>query len=62
MIMNCILVFDIGKTNQKYFLFDTNFNLILQGNEKTPKIKDEDGDTCDDIEKITKWIKKVFYR
>ena len=62
MINNCILVFDIGKTNQKYFLFDTNYNLILQGNKKTQKTKDDDGDTCDDIEKMTSWIKKVFYK
>ena len=39
MINNCILVFDIGKTNQKYFLFDTNYNLILQGNKKPKKLK-----------------------
>ena len=62
MINNCILVFDIGKTNQKYFLFNTNYNLIMQGNKKTQKTKDDDGDTCDDIEKMTSWIKKVFYK
>ena len=61
MIKNCILVFDIGKTNQKYYLFDANYSLIRQGNKKTQKTIDDDGDTCDDIEKMTSWIKKVFY-
>lgn len=54
------LIFDIGKTNKKYFVFDTAFNVIEKEETVFPEIKDEDGFPCDDIAKISEWIKAVF--
>lgn len=50
-----IAIFDIGKTNKKFFLFDENLNEIKETYVKFPTIKDEDGDECDDLDKITQW-------
>lgn len=52
-----IAIFDIGKTNKKFFLFDENLNEINQTYVKFPTIKDEDGEECDDLDKITEWAK-----
>ena len=51
-----IAVFDIGKTNKKFLLFDEELNVVFQQEEKFETILDDDGDECDDIEKIEAWI------
>ena len=51
-------IFDIGKTNKKFFLFDENLNEIKEEYVQFPTIKDDDGFECDDLEKITKWAKE----
>ena len=53
-----IAVFDIGKTNKKILLFDSNFKVVKQHEEKFPVITDDDGFECDDIDLITSWISK----
>ena len=52
-----IAVFDIGKTNKKVLLFDESLKLVFQHEQKFPVIADEDGFECDDIDRITDWIK-----
>lgn len=52
-----IAIFDIGKTNKKFFLFDEDLNEINEEYVKFPTITDDDGDECDDLEKITRWAK-----
>jgi len=58
--MKVTLVFDIGKTNKKCFLFDKNYQKVYQEYIKIPEIKDEDGDPCDDLNAIEEWIKKIL--
>jgi hypothetical protein len=53
-----IAIFDIGKTNKKLLLFDTNLNLISEKEEKFVVVKDEDGFECDNIDLIEKWIRE----
>ena len=53
-----IAIFDIGKTNKKFFLFDEDLNEISEEYVKFPTILDEDGEECDDLEKITVWAKE----
>ena len=53
-----IAVFDIGKTNKKILLFDSNFKVVKQHEEKFPVISDDDGFECDDIGLIASWISK----
>ncbi|SHM31791.1 Sugar (pentulose or hexulose) kinase [Cyclobacterium lianum] len=53
-----IAIFDIGKTNKKFFLFDEDLNEIKEEYVKFPTITDEDGEECDDLEKITEWARE----
>jgi sugar (pentulose or hexulose) kinase len=54
-----IAIFDIGKTNKKFFLFDENLKEIKEEYVKFPTINDDDGFECDDLEKITGWAKEI---
>lgn len=51
-----IAVFDIGKTNKKILLFNSEMKLVKQSEQIFPTVTDEDGFECDDIEKIENWI------
>lgn len=53
-----IAIFDIGKTNKKFFLFDEDLKEISEEYVKFPTIVDEDGEECDDLEKISAWAKE----
>jgi len=57
-----IAIFDIGKTNKKILLFDSALKLVFQTEEKFREITDEDGVSCDDIEKIENWMKDSVSR
>ncbi|MEN8187954.1 MAG: FGGY family carbohydrate kinase [Bacteroidota bacterium] len=58
--MKTTLIFDIGKTNKKCYLFDDKFQIIEQEQTVFPEIKDEDGFVCDDIDKLSAWIIERF--
>lgn len=49
-------VFDIGKTNKKYFLFNEALEEIRHEYAELPTITDEDGYPCDDPAAIVEWI------
>ena len=53
-------VFDIGKTNKKFFLFDENYAEVFQQYTNLPEIIDEDGYPTEDIDALQKWIKSTF--
>ncbi|TCO07735.1 FGGY-family carbohydrate kinase [Natronoflexus pectinivorans] len=55
-MLKVIAVFDIGKTNKKLLLFDQNLDVVHQHEEPFSTITDEDGEECDDIERIEKWL------
>ena len=57
---DCCLVFDIGKTNQKYFLFDTDFKILAREKVTLSKIEDEDGHSAENIHEIVYWMKQSF--
>ncbi len=57
MPINVIAVFDIGKTNKKFLLFDADLKLIHQDEQKFSEITDEEGFSCDEIGKIETWMK-----
>lgn len=56
MALPVIAVFDIGKTNKKFFLFDKNLQEIKEEYIKIPQIKDEDGDECEDLHALSQWV------
>jgi sugar (pentulose or hexulose) kinase len=51
-----IAIFDIGKTNKKFFLLDEKYNIVLERSVQFVEITDEDGDACDDVYLLTKWV------
>lgn len=59
---NCTLIFDIGKTNQKYFVFDENLGVLDKGQTNISTIQDEDGHPAEDIKEIVQWMKTNFER
>ena len=52
-----IAIFDIGKTNKKLFLFDEQYNIVLEKSEQFAEITDEDGDACEDLTALTNWVR-----
>lgn len=59
--MKVTAIFDIGKTNKKFFLFDENYNVVHKEYIHIDEIKDDDGHNCDDLSTIEQWIKKTLY-
>ena len=55
-----IAIFDIGKTNKKLFLFDEQYNIVLERTEQFDEITDEDGDACENITALTNWVNECL--
>ena len=55
-------VFDIGKTNKKFFLFDKNFKEVHKEYISFDEIEDEDGHPTENLQALQKWLKTVFNR
>lgn len=51
-----IAIFDIGKTNKKFFLIDEAYSIVLERSAPFDEITDEDGDACDDVQLLTRWV------
>ncbi|REL24626.1 carbohydrate kinase [Rhodohalobacter sp. SW132] len=52
-------IFDIGKTNKKFLLFDDRFNIVYSRKNNLDETTDNDGFPCEDIEQLNKWIQEV---
>ncbi|AEV33010.1 pentulose/hexulose kinase [Owenweeksia hongkongensis DSM 17368] len=50
-------IFDIGKTNKKFFLFDDDLNEISREYTRLEQIEDEDGFPSEDLKTLEKWMK-----
>lgn len=44
-----IAIFDIGKTNKKLFLFDSQYRMVYERSSQFEEIVDEDGDPCENL-------------
>lgn len=55
-------VFDIGKTNKKFFLFDKDFKEVHKEYISFDEIVDEDGHPTENLPELQKWLKDVFDR
>ncbi|KJD34763.1 carbohydrate kinase [Tamlana nanhaiensis] len=53
-------VFDIGKTNKKFFLFDKDFKEVYKEYISFDEIEDEDGHPTENLSELQKWLKGVF--
>ncbi|OJU22842.1 MAG: carbohydrate kinase [Sphingobacteriales bacterium 41-5] len=56
-----IAIFDIGKTNKKFFLFDEDYHIVYETSTSGNEIHDEDGFPCDDLVATTQWIKEKLH-
>lgn len=54
------LIFDIGKTNKKCFLFDEQYQEVYRNYIRFDELKDEDGFPCDNLNEIRNWIVRQF--
>jgi len=48
--MEVTAVFDIGKTNKKFFLFDKNYQEAFKEYTRFEEIKDDEGFPADNLE------------
>jgi len=55
-----IAILDVGKTNKKLFLFDESYRIVWESSQVLPEISDEDGDPCEDLDRINRWIQQVM--
>lgn len=62
MILKATLIFDIGKTNKKFFLFDERCNMIESGSVQFAEVLDDDHEPCDDLKAIVDWMRKTIRR
>jgi L-fuculokinase len=60
--MNVIAVFDVGKTNKKLFLFDEQYRIVSEQSENLSLAMDEDGDACEDLPRMTAWVRDSLAR
>ncbi|GGM79660.1 carbohydrate kinase [Dyadobacter beijingensis] len=54
--MKVTAVFDIGRTNKKYVLFNEKYDIVHEFSEYLPETVDEDGFPTEDCELLTKWV------
>lgn len=54
-------VFDIGKTNKKFFLFDEELNEITHQYINFEEIPDDDGFPSENLSSLEQWIKECVY-
>lgn len=55
-------VFDIGKTNKKFFVFDADFREVYRTYTTFPLQVDEDGFPCEDVAALTLWLRDEFHQ
>ncbi|QCW99576.1 carbohydrate kinase [Aggregatimonas sangjinii] len=53
-------VFDIGRTNKKFFLFDSDFQEVYREYSRFDEITDEDGYPTENLNALENWAKAVF--
>ena len=58
--MQYTLIFDIGKTNKKAFLFDRNYQEVKKVYTRFEEQQDEDGFPYDDLQAIQDWIQTTI--
>lgn len=50
------VVFDIGKTNKKVYVFDAAYDVIEHAARVFPETDDDDGFPCDDLDALCAWV------
>lgn len=53
-------IFDIGKTNKKFFLYDRDFSIVHHHQTVIEQQTDSDGYPCEDADALKKWMEAQF--
>lgn len=51
-----VVIFDVGKTNKKLFLFNESYQIVYEKSEHLVETVDEDGYPCEDISSLERFI------
>lgn len=54
------LIFDVGKTNKKWLLFDPQGQVLLQESTVLNESLDEDGFPCENLTELTAWMLNAY--
>ena len=57
---NVIAIFDIGKTNKKFLLFDEDYSVIHESSQTLDESVDHDGFPCENVDDLSKWVLESF--
>ncbi|RYD82136.1 MAG: carbohydrate kinase [Sphingobacteriales bacterium] len=58
--INSIAIFDIGKTNKKFFLLNEHYKIVFERTAQFAETTDDDGDNCEDLKKLNSWIRHTL--
>lgn len=58
--MTVIAIFDIGKTNKKFFLFNEQYEIVLERTQLFAESIDEDGDSCENVNELSEWVRQTL--
>ncbi len=47
-----VAIFDVGKTNKKLFLFDSQYRVVFERSARFTETVDEDGDPCENLDSL----------
>lgn len=53
-------IFDIGKTNKKFYLFDETYQVVYHLQQHWPETTDDDGFASDDLSSVVHWMKGIL--
>jgi sugar (pentulose or hexulose) kinase len=56
-----IAIFDIGKTNKKFFLFNEQYKIVLERTVQFDETTDEDDDLCENLDELTIWVTHTLH-
>lgn len=54
-------VFDIGKTNKKFLLFDKDYSIVHSQQISLDETIDDDGFACEDLDRLVNWMKQELW-
>lgn len=55
-----VAVFDVGKTNKKFFLFDEKYAIVLERTVQFAEVTDEEGFSCDNVMQLQTWVMETL--
>jgi len=56
-----IAIFDIGKTNKKFFLINEYYKIVQEQTTSFEETTDDDGDPCEDVVLLTQWVQGTLH-